>query len=260
MELILLAVSIGFFYWLIAGASPKYLKLNNMLRRLPKHEKGFDPTHYLFNLSSSSNIAPSAIAIYHDLQQICIFRGNLRSNSIDKKYLDYKDIIGVDLIKDGETITSTSRSGQVLGVAVGGLLLGEAGAIIGGLSPKNTSINKIKLIALSIKISDISNPSVYFPIKDNYIQLGILGAKGNVTVSTEAALSTAEKWFDIFKLIIRDSESKNKEDGKPNDLNLSVVDKILQLTELNKNGSITNEEFSRAKSILLANVDNGEFN
>ena len=66
----------------------------------------------------------------------------------------FKDILSVEIIEDGVSVTRTSRRSQLGGALVGGVLAGGVGAIIGGTSGgKTTSENIIKVNDI-----DIHNP------------------------------------------------------------------------------------------------------
>lgn len=76
---------------------------------------------------------------------------------IQKKY-DFKDIIGAEIIENGESVTKVSRGSQIGRAVAGGVLLGGVGAVIGGLTAKTKSHEKIKSLVLEIIVSDMSNP------------------------------------------------------------------------------------------------------
>src|SRR5690625_2106720 len=54
------------------------------------------------------------------------------------------DIIESEVVVDSHTITKTARGSQIGGAAVGGVLLGGVGAIIGGLSGGTGSFEQVK--------------------------------------------------------------------------------------------------------------------
>jgi len=67
-------------------------------------------------------------------------------------------VMSAEIIEDGTHIQKTARMGQIGGAALGGLVLGPAGAIIGGLSGQKKQINKASLIELNILTENIREP------------------------------------------------------------------------------------------------------
>jgi hypothetical protein len=74
------------------------------------------------------------------------------------KIFSYRDILESEVLEDGHSVTKTSRSSQLAGTLVGGLLLGGVGAIIGGLSGKKTTHKKVTRIELKVVVNDTSHP------------------------------------------------------------------------------------------------------
>ena len=105
--------------------------------------------------------------IMHDSDEI---------NYKDSKLINFSDILSCEIIKDGITVTKTSRGSQIVGTVIGGAIMGGAGAIIGGLSGKKTSSEKLSYVILqlglttlmirSLKLSHIIYPlTITTPIK-----------------------------------------------------------------------------------------------
>lgn len=75
-----------------------------------------------------------------------------------EKIAAFSEIVSVDVITDGVTISSTNRGSQLLGAAVGGLAFGGVGAIIGGLSGSSKTSEKVKKLALRVCVDDFEKP------------------------------------------------------------------------------------------------------
>jgi hypothetical protein len=73
--------------------------------------------------------------------------------------VSFSSLVSVEVVEDGTTINKTNRGNQLVGMAVGGTLLGGAGALIGGLSGSATSRQMIRKVSLHV-ITD--SPSVPF--------------------------------------------------------------------------------------------------
>ncbi len=88
--------------------------------------------------------------------------GSYKGRMLFKGYtlLRYDDIVGYDLLEDGE---SQSKGG--LGRAVvGGALFGPAGAVVGGITGKRKSNNVCNSLKLKLTLRDKANPSFYLPL------------------------------------------------------------------------------------------------
>jgi hypothetical protein len=81
---------------------------------------------------------------------------------------------------DGKTITKTSRGSQALGMAVGGVLGGGLGLLIGGLTASTSETKKIKNV--SLKLLGVSPATGYEPLN--------------------LALTQAEEWDNLLKIVL----------------------------------------------------------
>ena len=76
-----------------------------------------------------------ALCIDEVKQKIYLFTNYYNEEKLRSYSL--KDLLQVEIIEDNVTITKTSRTSQVGGAIVGGMLAGGVGAVIGGLSGKD---------------------------------------------------------------------------------------------------------------------------
>lgn len=206
-------------------------KVSNIKLKI-KEIENFNISNFTMNKSNTY-----AIAVDDTSHRFCIAR------SSSQQVYDFKDLLEVELIENGESLIKTSRGSQILGVAVGGVLLGGVGAVIGGLSgKKNTShiINNIEL-KLTLKDSKISIFSFVF------------FKRVNKEDSPQIYVHRSHKWHSIMKAIITQTERNiQEEENKIQDDNsLSIPDEILKFKKLKDDGIITEEEFNNQKSKLL---------
>ena len=96
----------------------------------------------------------------------------LKKLKINNSIYNFENILGYELIEDGNTIVNTTgkKKASVGKAIVGGALLGDAGAIIGGTSGKTSSksvethyCNNLKL---KITINDLTNPCEFLKFID----------------------------------------------------------------------------------------------
>jgi hypothetical protein len=76
----------------------------------------------------------------------------------DVQLVSAQDILQSKIIENGEMVTQSSRSSQLTGIALGSLLAGGVGAIIGGLSGKTLSNKVINEIQLELVLDDVLEP------------------------------------------------------------------------------------------------------
>ena len=111
-----------------------------------------------------------------------------------KKFKGYSfsDILGCEVVLDDNSVYKKSTLRTVGGALVGGALLGEAGAIVGGLSGASQKKSNIKKAELKITVKDISNPNYKFEFYGAGVPSSFRSQK----------LEEVEKWKDIISIII----------------------------------------------------------
>jgi len=110
--------------------------------------KDFTPSYEYISMFSDS-----AIAIDTNSKQLCFHALGQFTK------INFSELLSVEIAINGDTLSKTNRGSQVLGGAVGGLLLGPAGLLVGALSGSKTSIERVNKISIKILISNIDNPS-----------------------------------------------------------------------------------------------------
>jgi ribosomal protein L37E/uncharacterized membrane protein len=167
------------------------------------------------------------------------------------KVYSYRDLLEVEVLEDGETVTKTSRSSQIGGALIGGLIAGGTGAIIGGLSGKQTTNEEVKKISLKILVNDIDSPVKKVVLLDK--QKAIKKSDHEYRIAKEKALN----WHGLIKVLINmadkeDVEKQSAESILTGEKNLSVADELSKLAQLHKEGILTKEEFEAEKQKLLS--------
>lgn len=194
---------------------------------------------------TNSIYGESAIFIIDDNRKKIVLLGLTDVNSICKE-ANYEDLLSVSLKTDGKTISEKSTMRTVAGAAVGGALLGGAGAIVGGLSGDTTSTQAVSKVILKFTFRDIGNPNfelvllnMYPPIKPNDIGYS----------EVEKALSLGNKIKDVCAVIIDKVDSTQKEQSPIS--NLSVAEELKKFADLVKEGIISQKDFEEQKKKLL---------
>ncbi len=151
--------------WLIAACVLALIALHYMRR----HQK-VAPTSLLSPMQRAIKLVPgvrfkhelvgagesTAVAIDETGERIHTFSAN--DTRVARQAFPFACLISCEVFEDGHTVSSTSRMSQLAGVAVGGALLGSAGAIIGGLSGKTKTMGMVNRIELRMAFDNMSAP------------------------------------------------------------------------------------------------------
>lgn len=120
----------------------------------------------------------------------------------------FEDIIQSELVIDNEILHKTMRGSQVAGAAVGGLLFGGVGAIIGGTTGGTKQEELIRNIDIKLTINKLQSPIIKISFlntfKHNPYEVNLY-KNGHQTSSMEYKKATleAEKWQGMFDVIIK---------------------------------------------------------
>lgn len=114
----------------------------------------------------------------------------------------YSDIIAVEVLRNGDAVTTTDRGSQVAGAAVGALLLGPMGLLLGGLTGRKKQSQKVSSLTLRIVTSDMKAPVVDVP----FLELKAPGLDVSSKRLQRAATLVAE-WHGRFLSAMRDARA-----------------------------------------------------
>jgi len=174
--------------------------------------------------------------------------GYSRGEKIPTKIYDYKDLLEVEILEDGDSTTKTSRGSQMGVCLLGGLALGGAGAVIGGLSGKKKQIDTVRQIDLKLIINDMKNPIFILNIFESDAGIGFKKASATYIKYKEQA----QKWHSLLTVIIKkaDEMDHNKNRATSTD-KMSIADEIIKLKNLKDEGILSEKEFEEQKNKLL---------
>lgn len=158
------------------------------------------------------------LAIDEDHKKICIIENQHNNMGIElsktfskfdylTKIFDYDDILQTEVIEDDVTITKTSRSGQLGGALVGGLLAGGVGAIVGGLGASTTSSSLVKKLQLQIVVNNTQKTFYRIPFFSSKHALP------KTNFQYKKALDNILHWYNILSYVIKvedENEVKSK--------------------------------------------------
>lgn len=173
-------------------------------------------------------------------QQLIIFHTGFfggRGNSIVYKY---EDILGYELLEDGETVTKGGLGRAV----VGGLLFGGLGAIVGGVTGGKRGKSICNSLKIKITINSMNSPAVFVSLissptkKDSFVY--------------KTFYKLAQEALSLLQIICKSVEDEKIITSTIVDnTGFSAADEILKFKNLLDKGIISQEEFDDKKRQLL---------
>lgn len=127
-----------------------------------------------------------------------------------KRIIPYEQIISVEMLEEGKTISKKSTVRTIGGTMIGGAIGGGVGAIVGGLSGARSQSQKVSLVQVKIKLRDVNSPS--FTITTFNARTMTVEGKPITEDSTEGYIyrqgrSDANKIVDLVSVIIDESNN-----------------------------------------------------
>ncbi|MGM9696141.1 MAG: SHOCT domain-containing protein [Alloprevotella sp.] len=173
----------------------------------------------------------------------------------DHEIFNYSDIIEVSYEENGSQLYTKSAGRTVGGAIVGGVLMGGAGAVIGGLSGASKQNKEIKNMDIKILLRSTSRTSCVLHFNDVD---RVLKTKEEADRKLyETYIKNANQAKDVLSVIIDDAKQASVPIAQPTTqpvvapASSSVADELAKLAKLKADGILTDEEFRVQKSKLL---------
>ena len=176
----------------------------------------------------------------------------------EKSYevFNYDSIIEVSYEENGNQLYTKSAGRTVGGAIVGGVLMGGAGAVVGGLSGASKQNKEVKSIDIKILLRSTSRSSCVLHFKD--IDRDLKTKDDSDRKMYETFTKNANEAKDILSVIIDNAKQTqvSAPEAKPlvqivPSSSSSVADELAKLAKLKADGILTEEEFQTQKAKLL---------
>ena len=168
---------------------------------------------------------------------------------------NYSDIIEVSYEENGSQLYTKSAGRTIGGAIVGGVLMGGAGAVVGGLSGASKQNKEIKNMDIKILLRSTSRTSCVLHFKDVD---RVLKTKEEADRKLyETYVQNANQAKDVLSVIIDNAKQVSTPTAQPiaqpvvAPASSSVADELAKLAKLKADGILTDEEFRVQKSKLL---------
>jgi len=213
-------------------------KRNEMVKEIQKLDD-FDVSHSYMEAN-----AINGIALDNSRHKFCLIVNELGKYNLS--VYSYKDLLEVEVLEDGGSITKTARGSQLGGMLIGGLALGGVGAIVGGLSGQKNNIDKIKSMDLKLVINNIDNPLFIINFFKSVESKG--STRSGLLYNNSNEL--IKEWHSRLSVLIKKADEEDKKSEKIKNTN-SVADELIKLKELLKEEIISQDEFDKQKEKIL---------
>ena len=167
--------------------------------------------------------------------------GTLEENS---QYA-WSAIASVDLMKNGGSLTQTNRGSQLMGGAVGGLLLGPVGLLAGAVTGSKRASETVQEIALRIVIDDRVKPIHTV----TFLRVPRAGLKANHALVKQSA-KRADHFYALLANAMRSCAQRVPTQNTLPDA--SLADQVAKLWDLKVAGALSMDEFDEQKAMLIS--------
>ena len=144
MELLILIGLLALVAWRFGGR--RYFHTSRATAAL-KALPACSPTHYIVGTDGA------ALAIDASARKIAF----VDRRGVASTY-GFRDIVSVEACKNGVTHTKTNRGSQLAGAAIGKMLFGNTGMLIGGQTGSTTASERVKHLSLKVYVRDVAQP------------------------------------------------------------------------------------------------------
>jgi uncharacterized membrane protein len=183
--------SVVWLVWVKEYKTKKMAEAQNEMQSIAsksiKHEEDFSESYIYANQDGSG-------FIQIDEKRMKIRIGGFRDEDtrLVSKIVSIDDVVGVSVTENGKGVFGSDLSTTLGGAAIGGLVFGGFGAIVGAMSGQKAK--KVLEVSLVLAIDDLSVP---------FLSLNFLHMPVNYGSENHSkALSEAKKWLGMVNILI----------------------------------------------------------
>lgn len=201
MEVLLIFLGFAVIYFIVSHYN-KNISNNGSSLIIEEELKKYDFKGTQKYLNSNSM---KYISIDEENHKICLcYQDNIIKSKYNTHIYDYSDILEIEIIENGNSISKMSKSSVAGRAILGGILLGGVGAVIGGFTANKNNFESIKRIYLRLIVNNTTEP--IFEI-DFYNDIDGEGIKNNTNYYS-SVMHHINHWYGLFRVIIKkDDES-----------------------------------------------------
>lgn len=176
------------------------------------------------------------------------------SDTITDYVVPFDNIVDFAIIDNGN---QTGLGSSLVGAAVGGLLFGEAGGIIGAMLPSRTDNRKCEMLQIKIVLNSIDASQRYI----NFIgEHSGVPPQSRSSYEYKGIYKALEECASVLTIIMkRNAEKKNntvvvtdhRQASHTGNQSVDIIESIKKLEELKELGLISEDEFEMKKVELL---------
>lgn len=236
---IIIAVVVVFIIIGVAGAAKQNQEEKETVAAVAQNESSL--TDFKANKTIEGPLSTYKVSIDEENEKVAYI------SKAGTKVFSFEDIISVELLESGETISKKSTSRTLGGALVGGVLAGGAGMIVGGLSGSSRERRKVSSIIVKVTLRNVSEPTINIICFENYKLPPYSDEEGMYLF-----YGPAQEIVDTLTVIIDKVDARSsKTETSVNPTSNSLSDEIAKLHQMLKDGIITEEEFSKMKDKLI---------
>ena len=165
----------------------------------------------------------------------------------------YQKMIRSEIVEDGNSVTSTVRSSQLLRAAVGGALFGGVGAVAGAVTGKTRTQNEISTVLLVVTVNDPQRPVYTVEFLNEKKSIPKASAKA------KKAIADARTAQALVAVLIKQADEDDRKSAPlqtaPSFANAPAIvlsDELGKLVALKEQGHLSESEFSEMKKTLTS--------
>lgn len=134
-------------------------------------------------------------------------------NETEAQIISFKEIKSVEVVENNRTLYSNSTLRTVGRSIVGGMLAGDVGAVIGGLSGNTEKKKKVSNVLVKIALRNLSSPVLTincFDYKYTYSNEAV-SVEGVFSYMYKSGLEQAQEIYDLINVIINGTRKRQTE-------------------------------------------------